>query len=205
MLSAFGLFAMFLLATIVAAATGNFSIYAWYSGNLSNGLLAGYVVLFLFASLFYSVGFRVVTDLYTAEIAASNVRTETFTIATAWGVALDVAIAFGNGYGVAFLGKYMFLIWLVLNVVWVVVIFLFYPETQGRSLEGLDGMFAGGLKMLAGTDKSARSGTRVGQGVQEFEVLEESDGVMHGIASELSEGPHDGALSAGTDAEGGRK
>lgn len=98
MLSAFGMFAMFLLATIVSACFGGLSIDSWYYGRISTGLQAAYIVLFLSALLFQSLGFRAVTDLYMAEIAASNARTETMSIAVAWGVAVDVAIAFGAAY-----------------------------------------------------------------------------------------------------------
>ena len=189
MLSAIGLFAMFLIATIVSATTGSFSLYLWYDGDSSDGTVAGYFVLFLFADLFYMVGFRVVADLFTAEIAAGNTRTETTSIAMSWGVAVDVAISYGASYELLELGWYFFLIFLFLNLVWLVLIVLFYPETQGRSLESLDWTFARGLKVLLGTDREARRGRNIGRGVGEFDKLTVMAEQSNTTAAELSEEP----------------
>jgi MFS family permease len=189
MMGASGLFAIFLLATIVSTAMGSFSLSMLYGGDFSIGLPTTYFVLFLVAQVFYTLGFCVMSDLYTAEIAASNTRIETTSIAVAWGTAVDVGVSIGANFGLAELGAYFFLVWLFLYLLWLVVVFLFYPETQGRSLKGLDGTFARGLKVLAGTDGAARRGRNVGRGVEEFDLLMERDDTVHRIAAELNEEP----------------
>jgi Sugar (and other) transporter len=187
-LSSLGLSAMFLLAKIVSAATGNFSNEDWFGPDYgTTGLLMGYFFIFLFASLFYVVGFRAVTHLYSAEIAARNMRLEMLSIALAWGFAVDVAIAFAVGFGIFSLGAAFFLVWLFVNLVLVVIVLLLYPETQARNLEQLDGMLASGWKVLAGMDREARRGRKISPEIEEFDELL-SDGI-HGAAAELGNGP----------------
>jgi hypothetical protein len=162
---------MFLFAAIVAATTSSFDLNVWYyTEAMGSGVAGGYFALFLLANMFFFIGFRPVTDMYAAEIAASNVRTESLSIANAWSLAVEVGVAFGVGYGTS-LGAYFFLVWMGLNVIWVVLIFLFYPETQGRSLELMDGMFVNGLRVVAGLDRNARSGKKIGAGIAEFDGL----------------------------------
>jgi MFS family permease len=169
--SAIGMFGMFLFAAIVAAATSSFDLNMWYYTNrMGSSVAGGYFALFLLANLFFFIGFRPVTDMYAAEIAASNVRTESLSIANAWSMSVEVGVAFAVGYGTE-LGAYFFLVWMGLNVVWIVLIFLFYPETQGRSLELMDGMFVNGLRVVAGLDRNARSGKKIGAGIAEFDGL----------------------------------
>ena len=185
LLSALGMAAMFLIATIVSAGFGELSVDAW--SYTSTSLQAAYLALFLCALLFHNLGFRPVTDLYTAEIAASNARTETQSIAVAWGVAVGVGIAFGAAYGITGLGTYFFLVWLVLNLVWVVLIFLLYPETQGRNLEEVDGIFARGLGVLAGRNQEARRGKLIGRGVAEFQMLVGTSDSVHGSGAGIGQ------------------
>ena len=77
-------------------------------------------------------------------------------VAVAWGVAVDLTIVFGAGYGLTGLGTHFFLVWQVLNLTWLVVIFQLYPETQGRDREAIDGIFMRGLKAFVGCDREAR-------------------------------------------------
>lgn len=188
--SATGLFTTFLIATIVAATTSEMSLWIyWYEGVIPISVIAGYWVLFLFANLFYYIGFRPLTDMYVAEIAASNVRTETLSIANACSMAVEVGVAFGVGYGSS-LGAWFFLIWVGLNIFWIVLIFLLLPETQGRSLELMDGLFVNGLRRLAGLDRNARSGKRIGAGIAEFDgLIDRADDVVSAGAAELSSPP----------------
>ena len=181
LLSALGLFGTFLLATVVSAATGNFDINSFFTGSgVTTSLITGYFVIFLVAILFYDLGFRAVTDLFTTEIVAGNVRSETLSITLAWGIGVELAIAIAVGDGTFTLGAYSFVIWLFLNLVWVALIFLFYPETQGRSLEVLDRIFTVRLKFLARMDREARRGHNVDGGLREFDSLGNESGYEMG-------------------------
>lgn len=75
----------------------------------------------------------------------------------------------------------------MLNLAWVVFIFLLYPDSQGRNLEDVDGIFARGLRVLAGRNQEARRGKLTGPGVAEFHMLVGTGDSVHGSAAEMGQ------------------
>jgi hypothetical protein len=59
--------------------------------------------------------------------------------------------------GIQNLGWRFYVIWIVLNAVMVPIIYLFYPETAGRSLEDMDDYYRAKPPLLIFRDKEAIS------------------------------------------------
>ncbi|KAK9446376.1 general substrate transporter [Limtongia smithiae] len=114
--------------------------YAADRGNSKAGIAAA-AFLFVFNS-FFAIGWLGMTWLYPAEIVSLHVRAPANGLSTAGNwifnfmVVMITPIAFSN------IGAYTYLIFAVLNAVMVPVVFFFYPETAGRSLEEIDAIFA---------------------------------------------------------------
>ena len=60
-------------------------------------------------------------------------------VATNW--LINFGVVFVTPLGIARLGVQFYAIWAVLNGIIGLIIYIFYPETSGRSLEEIDGMF----------------------------------------------------------------
>ena len=62
--------------------------------------------------------------------------------------------------GIQSLGWQFYIIWTVFNAAFVPTIYLFYPETAGRSLEDIDRMYRDNPKLLVFRDKTITSSKR---------------------------------------------
>lgn len=100
-------------------------------------------VFFIFFYYFvYSQGFLGVPFLYASEIAPVHLRAATCGVSTAVSwlfnfLVVEVTpIAFNN------IGYRYFIVYAVVNAVCVAVVYFFYPETAGRTLEEIDEIFA---------------------------------------------------------------
>lgn len=68
--------------------------------------------------------------------------------------------------GIESLGWQFYVIWTVFNGVFVPIVYLFYPETAGRTLEDIDRMYRENPKLLVFRDKSITSSKRPEEYVQ---------------------------------------
>jgi hypothetical protein len=62
--------------------------------------------------------------------------------------------------GIQNLGWKFYIIWVVLNASIIPTVYLFYPETAGRTLEDMDDYYRGSPPLLACLDKEAISSKR---------------------------------------------
>jgi len=107
--------------------------------STSTGILAA-VFLFVFNS-FFAVGWLGMTWLYPAEITPLSIRAPANAIATTgnwiWNfmVVMVTPVAFNS------IGYKTYIVFGVINAFIVPVVYFFYPETSGRSLEEMDDIF----------------------------------------------------------------
>lgn len=104
--------------------------------------LAGAAVFFFFLfNCFFGAAWLGVSWLYPTEINSNKYRIAgmSYGVATNW--LINFAVVFVTPLGIANLGPQFYIIWTVLNALMVPIIWLFYPETAGRSLEQVDIMF----------------------------------------------------------------
>ena len=104
--------------------------------------LGGAAVFFFFLfNCFFGAGWQGVSWLYPTEINSTQYRIcgMSYGVATNW--LINFGVVFVTPLGIAKLGPQFYIIWTVLNALMVPIIWIFYPETAGRSLEDIDRMF----------------------------------------------------------------
>lgn len=99
------------------------------------------VLFFFLFNFFFGASWQGVSWLYPTEINSTQNRISgmSYGVATNW--LINFGVVFVTPLGIARLGSQFYVIWTVLNGLMVPIVYLFYPETAGRSLEEIDGMF----------------------------------------------------------------
>jgi MFS family permease len=137
MLGAFGLFAVNLIAASLYEASRS------QPQNATKFAPAAVTMLFLF-NLIYASTWGTVAFLIPTEIWSSNMRAQGngFGI-TGWatGVGMTVLV---NPVMFGQLENRTYFLFAGLNLLWIPVVYLFYPETAGRSLESIEALFSTG-------------------------------------------------------------
>lgn len=134
--------------TLVAGCT------AMSAGMLINGVLgqvypenqnrASDIVCITFIFVYaigYSLGFGPAAWVYGSEIFPTSVRARGLNFSASGGAIGSIIVAQVWPTGIATLGSKIYFFFFAVNVVCIPMIYLFYPETKGRSLESLDGLF----------------------------------------------------------------
>ncbi|QKX57562.1 uncharacterized protein TRUGW13939_04680 [Talaromyces rugulosus] len=120
------------LSTAVLAGTGGKS-----QGSAGT---AAVVFVFLF-DFFYPMGFLGQTFLYASELAPLRHRVPITAIANATQWLCQFIVAQVTPPGTTNLGSHYWIIFAVLNATFVPLVYFFFPETSGRSLEEMDAIF----------------------------------------------------------------
>lgn len=104
-------------------------------------LAAAAVFFFFLFNCFFGAGWQGVSWLYPTEINSTQYRIAgmSYGVATNW--LINFGVVFVTPLGIAKLGPQFYVIWTVLNAIMIPIIWIFYPETAGRSLEDIDRMF----------------------------------------------------------------
>lgn len=108
--------------------------------NMTNSLIAGSVLLFLYVC-FFAIGWQGMAWLYQVEVIPLRIRGAANALSTSanwlinFTVVLIAPVAFHN------IGYRTYIIFAVTNAVTVPIIYCFYPETGFRSLEEVDVIF----------------------------------------------------------------
>ena len=95
----------------------------------------------------------------------------------AWGVTLNngqgVAISYANSVGLGNLGWKFYLVYMALDVVFIIIIYLFFPETYGKTLEEVALIFDGNDSMLQIRNRAEKDMNESGlsSGISEFESV----------------------------------
>ncbi|KAK0615743.1 general substrate transporter [Bombardia bombarda] len=120
-----------------------------YPNNVNRA--ADYVcIVFIFIYSFgYSMGFGPAAWVYGSEIFPTAIRARGLSFAASGGSIGSVIVALVWPVGVANLGSKIYFFFMSVNLVCVPIVYLLYPETKGRSLEDLDGLFHGTLRLSA--------------------------------------------------------
>lgn len=124
-------------------------------GSTRQQQLGSAAVLFFFLfNFFFGASWQGVSWLYPTEINSTQNRISgmSYGVATNW--LINFGVVFVTPLGIARLGSQFYVIWTVLNGVMVPIIYSFYPETAGRSLEDIDGMFEANPTVWVFTNKS---------------------------------------------------
>ena len=99
------------------------------------------VLFFFLFNFFFGASWQGVSWLYPTEINSTKHRIVGMSCGVAVNWLINFGVVFVTPIGIARLGPNFWGIWTVLNALMVPILYLFYPETAGRSLEDIDGMF----------------------------------------------------------------
>jgi len=118
------------------------------------------VAFFFLFNIFFGAGWQGVSWLYPTEINSTSerIRGMSFGVATNW--LINFGVVFVTPLGIATLKAQFYVIWTVCNAIMIPVIYFFYPETAGRSLEDIDEMFAANPTIWVGFNKEMMSRKR---------------------------------------------
>ena len=107
-----------------------FSIYLFNSLNV--------IIRFVF---FYGLFIDAASFIYSAEILPTNIRPHGVALATTTYFVACITFVTPGATAIASIGYKYFVIFACLTVVSIVVVYFFYPETKGKSLEELAELF----------------------------------------------------------------
>ncbi|KAK6371402.1 hypothetical protein LTS17_009133 [Exophiala oligosperma] len=109
--------------------------------NNKSALDAAVFVLFLYYVI-YTVGYLGIPFLYASEIAPSKERMAVAGIATATSWIFNFLVVEVTPVAFTSIHWRYFIVYAVLNALWVPIVYFFFPETSNRSLEEIDQIFA---------------------------------------------------------------
>jgi len=115
----------------------------WGGVNSNNhaAQTAGVAFIILFGSLFFSASFGPVSWVYQSEIFPMRIRAVGTAVCTCANWACNVLISQVSPIGMARLQYRFYILFVVMNVVNGLVVYFFFPETKGKSLEEMDAVF----------------------------------------------------------------
>ncbi|KAJ6514761.1 general substrate transporter [Mycena vulgaris] len=102
---------------------------------------AGVAFIIIFGSLFFSVSFGPVSWVYQSEIFPMRIRAIGTAVCTCANWACNVLISQVSPIGMSRLKYKFYILFVVTNIVNGLVVFFFFPETKGKSLEEMDAVF----------------------------------------------------------------
>ena len=115
------------------------------------------VVFFFLFNIFFGAGWQGVSWLYPTEINSTQTRIQGMSLGVATNWAINFAVVLITPIGIAALKANFYVIWTISNALIVPTIYLFYPETSGRSLEAIDDMFERNHTVWACFNKDMKS------------------------------------------------
>ncbi|OAL43050.1 general substrate transporter [Pyrenochaeta sp. DS3sAY3a] len=110
--------------------------------------IASALFVFLF-NFFIPIGFLGANFLYCTEVAPTRLRVSMAGISTANHWLWNFVVNMVTPVAIETIGWQYYLVFLIISAIIVPVVYLFYPETMGRSLEELEMMFAEGSSITA--------------------------------------------------------
>jgi hypothetical protein len=113
---------------------------------------ASLTFFFLYEAIF-AIGWLPVPWLYAPEIMPLRHRTHSAAIAAASDWIFNYLVVQITPVSISNIRWKTYMIFFVLNIVFAIIVWLFYPETTGRSLEEIDALFMGNNDRLVVVDK----------------------------------------------------
>ena len=115
---------------------------AGLESDLSNKSAASASIFFYFVALFFfPIGLFLIPFMYAAEIAPLRIRAKVTAMSASSNWLFNFLIAEVTPIGFATITWKYYLIYACINAFAIIVYYLFYPETQGRTLEEIDDIF----------------------------------------------------------------
>ena len=108
------------------------------------------VAFFFLFNVFFGAGWQGVSWLYPTEINSTQNRILGMSLGVATNWAINFAVVFVTPLGIAKLKAQFYIIWTILNFIIAPIVYFFYPETSGRSLEAIDTLFENNNTIWAG-------------------------------------------------------
>ncbi|KAJ9102618.1 hypothetical protein QFC19_004727 [Naganishia cerealis] len=142
------------------------------SGSKAAGAAAT-AVLFLYMGLF-TTGFQAVVWVYPSEILPLQMRSKGSSISTAANWICNFAIVEMTPSAVANIGYKFYIIFAILNAIWVPVIYFLCPETVGLPLESVDFLFASADIRKMGSLNNADNYLELDKGVGDDGTLDKA-------------------------------
>ncbi|KAK0103274.1 hypothetical protein ONS95_005307 [Cadophora gregata] len=103
-------------------------------------------MLFVFQGAF-TIGFQATVWVYPSEILPLRLRQRGSSISTAANWIFNYMIVQITPIAIQNIGWRTYIIFAVLNALWVPIIYLFFPETKGLELEAVDRLFSGDAEL----------------------------------------------------------
>lgn len=100
-------------------------------------------MLFVFQGAF-TIGFQATVWVYPSEILPLRLRQKGSAISTATNWIINYVVVQVTPPGINNIGWKFYIVFAVLNTLWLPIIYLFFPETKGLALEDVDRLFAKG-------------------------------------------------------------
>lgn len=134
------------MSMVFAIETGLVYAVQRHGSKAAGSAAVGFI--FVFMGLF-TVGFQAVVWVYPSEILPLRMRQKGSAISTACNWITNYIVVQIAPIGVANIGYRFYIIFCLLNASFVPVIYFFYPETKGLSLEAVDLLFTGSSSHVA--------------------------------------------------------
>ncbi|CAG7924046.1 unnamed protein product [Penicillium olsonii] len=149
MFSGLGQFLSFLIITILLYLAETNPVYASAS-----------VAFFFLFHVAFGMGMLGVPWLYPTEINSLPMRTKGVAVSTAINWITNFAIVEITPIGIQSIGWKFWIVWTVLNALFLPIIYLFYPETANRTLEDMDVYYRSNPPLIVAGDADAISTKR---------------------------------------------
>ncbi|KAJ5599592.1 Major facilitator superfamily domain general substrate transporter [Penicillium hetheringtonii] len=149
MMSGSGQLISFLVITILLALAERDTVYATVS-----------VAFFFLFHIAFGMGMLGVPWLYPTEINSLPMRTKGAAVSTATNWITNFAIVEITPIGIQSIGWKFWIVWTVLNAVFLPVIYFLYPETAHRALEDMDAYYRSNPPLIVAGDADAISTKR---------------------------------------------
>ncbi|RDW81182.1 sugar porter family MFS transporter [Aspergillus mulundensis] len=190
--------------TMIFGATGQCFCYIIITALIRYNEMPGYpnaqqvasasVAFFFLYYVFFGIAMQGIPWLYPTEINSLTMRTKGAAIGAAINWILNFMVVEITPIGIQNLGWRFYIIWIVLNAAMVPTMYLFYPETAGRTLEDMDEYYRTNPPLLVYRDKEAVSAKRPERyRLREEEVIRKND-FGQGSAGEEGEKKEDGLV-----------
>ncbi|KAK9457547.1 general substrate transporter [Dipodascopsis uninucleata] len=114
------------------------SRYSGTDNKVGQGFTIGFIFLF---SAIYSLGYNSIHYIYVPEIMNQEVRAKGTAVAVICNVLVNIVFNQISPIGFANIGWKYYSVFVSLNVVGAIIVFIFFPETKGRTLEEINEIF----------------------------------------------------------------
>lgn len=121
---------------------------------------SGSVAFFFLYYVFFGIGMQGVPWLYPTEINSLAMRTKGAAIGAATNWIFNFMVVEITPIGIQSLQWKFYIVWTVLNASFVPLMYFFYPETAGRTLEDIDLYYQESPPLLVFRDKDVISSKR---------------------------------------------